>query len=181
MSDSGLSPERPCMPPPDVKEAARQLRIPSPAHPPAARQAGGPAPCEDAGRGPSTIGGWGIRSPEGFHPTRYPNGPGGILGTLGGVFAQVSGLRGLCREGLDRRGWSKTATDTATAQPRPGGLRGLVKGIGSPAAGAGTSVRSWLGNQVEVVIVCWHWRQSRLIRGSTLRRPALAQRPSRYV
>ena len=40
-----------------------------------ARMTKGPATCIPAGHGPFTSGGWEIRTPEGFHPTRFPNAP----------------------------------------------------------------------------------------------------------
>ena len=51
---------------------------------PSVRDEEGPATCEVAGHGPFMRGGWGIRTPEGFHQTRFPNGPTGSRMGMGG-------------------------------------------------------------------------------------------------
>src|SRR5665647_1657610 len=61
----------------------------------------GPPPASLQVTGPSTRGGWGIRTPEGFHPTRFPN---ALEGSRVGVGGGVCAGQGAARIGADRRG-----------------------------------------------------------------------------
>ena len=74
---------------------------PRPRRPPTPGHDEGPPPTSPQVTGPSTRGGWGIRTPEGLHPTRFPNALEGLrAGAGGGVWA---GQRAT-RTGADWRG-----------------------------------------------------------------------------
>jgi len=109
----------------------------------------------------------GIRTPEGFHPTRLPSASTGVGSVRWGALPQVSAVRGWFARPLDRAGSGGTATKTATAHSL-GGFRW------SPGAWVTEAARASRASTLHGWTATGRRRRSR----STLPTGVIACRPS---